>query len=293
MTPLDGLEAAAQEYVVPVNEFAVLFLDHLGFAKMVEENPEEAFRYPAFRSGVMSADHGDWIVLGMRNPVAARVLLFHRCLEAAIHEQAQKGTIKAMLFSDSAYVVMPTVQSLTSFAATLMQRFITTFVPVRMGMAMGTFHSLRFLADTTDDVGIYASQFFGTGIVRAYRAERSGRGLRIFVHNSITASDGPHVPHRQQPRIVQRHDSTNDFPFEVEYLYRPSGKPWHAMAQMPKVNESDLRMRNAVLTMRSKAPADADVQEQYARTLTALDGMREVLGRPPFDSERGGPKTQP
>lgn len=55
----------------------------------------------------------------------------------------------------------------TAFAAGLMRDLIRFRVPARLGLSTGTFRAVRL------------AQFFGTGVVRAYRAESCGlKGMR-------------------------------------------------------------------------------------------------------------------
>src|SRR5437588_10941089 len=63
---------------------------------------------------------------------------------------------------------------------------VTSEIPVRMGIARGSYRILRFLTDSSAHVTFHMSQFLGTGIVRAYQTERCGLpGLRILLHPNL------------------------------------------------------------------------------------------------------------
>src|SRR5437588_11901588 len=63
---------------------------------------------------------------------------------------------------------------------------VTSEIPVRMGIARGSYRMLRFLTDTSAQVTFHMSQFLGTGVVRAYQTERCGLpGLRILLHPDL------------------------------------------------------------------------------------------------------------
>ena len=54
--------------------------------------------------------------------------------------------------------------------------------PVAHGIGQGTYRGLRLTIDISDEVRRHSSQFLGTGVIRAQRAEFCGlKGLRIFI----------------------------------------------------------------------------------------------------------------
>jgi hypothetical protein len=54
-----------------------------------------------------------------------------------------------------------------------------------MGIAQGTFVSLRYGADIAGEAALRSSQFLGTGVVKAHRAEGAIRGVAICIDESV------------------------------------------------------------------------------------------------------------
>jgi hypothetical protein len=84
------------------------------------------------------------------------------------------GAGTAIVFSDSAFFRIDTIENAIHVARTLTFELVTGEVPVRMGIARGSYRMLRFLTDSSDHVSFHMSQFLGTGVVRAYQTERCG-----------------------------------------------------------------------------------------------------------------------
>jgi hypothetical protein len=96
------------------------------------------------------------------------------------------GAGTAIVFSDSAFFRIDTIENAIHVARTLTFELVTGEVPVRMGIARGSYRMLRFLTDSSDHVSFHMSQFLGTGVVRAYQTERCGvPGLRILLHPDL------------------------------------------------------------------------------------------------------------
>jgi hypothetical protein len=105
-----------------------------------------------------------------------------------------------MLFSDCAFAVYDTALSAARSAAELMRQFFELAVPVRMGLAYGTWHVRRFSFDVNAPLTITRAAFYGTGVVRAVQTEKSGgKGMRIFVHRDL-----PHASQRIAGRLAAR-----------------------------------------------------------------------------------------
>ena len=90
------------------------------------------------------------------------------------------------MFSDSAFFRIETLDDAIQLARTLMFDLATNGAPARIGLARGSYRMLRFLTDSSAHVSFHMSQFLGTGVVRAYQAERCGiSGLRILLHPDL------------------------------------------------------------------------------------------------------------
>ena len=154
---------------------AVVYLDLLGFAALVEASPKHFMTKP---SDIVSSQ--TW----PSNPAAERLAAFHEIIDSKISAEQPNH---AMVFSDCAFGVFYTPTACADFAAVLMQDFLRAQVPVRMGLGFGTFHaggtSTRFAENST----VVRSMFGGTSVVRAVTAEGcGGKGMRIFAHSSFS-----------------------------------------------------------------------------------------------------------
>jgi hypothetical protein len=157
------------------NKRAVVYLDLLGFAALVEANPQyfatEPFDDPSLRTVPTNA-------------AAQRLTLFHQVLESNIaSEQPNHATV----FSDCGFGVFYTPKACAEFAVALMQDFLRVKVPVRMGLGFGTFSALGTTSSITGRSTVVRAMFGGTSIVRAVAAERcGGKGMRIFADSSFS-----------------------------------------------------------------------------------------------------------
>lgn len=156
---------------------AVVYLDLLGFAALVEENPQYFMAAPH-----PSSDPTTW----PRNEAAQRLAVFHRIVDSRISAEQPNH---AMVFSDCAFAVFYTTPACADFVVSLMQEFLRAHIPIRMGLGYGTFDAggtnTAFVRNST----VVRSMFGGTSVVRAVSAEScGGKGMRIFVHDSFSAA---------------------------------------------------------------------------------------------------------
>src|SRR5471030_2498481 len=105
-----------------VQEQAVLYVDLLGFAQLTLNSDEEPVRIPPYEVGHWQEDYGAgapsfWTE---KSPISHRLLVFHRRLEDVLHKATRRGDIRAMLFSDGAYIVRPDVQMMALLAGDIM-----------------------------------------------------------------------------------------------------------------------------------------------------------------------------
>ena len=165
----------------PFEDTFILFADMLGFADLVESEGGELSELNPIYTGVE-----------LYSPSPAESLLgyrfinFHRCINQARERLQEMGAGTAIVFSDSAFFRLETLNNAIHLARTLMFELVTSDIPVRMGLAHGSYRMLRFLTDSSANVYFHMSQFLGTGVVRAYQTERSGvAGLRILLHPNL------------------------------------------------------------------------------------------------------------
>jgi hypothetical protein len=154
---------------------AVVYLDLLGFAALVEANPQYFVAEPD--------DRPSWQTWPT-NAAAQRLSLFHQVLESNISSEQPNH---AMVFSDCGFGVFYTPTACADFAIALMQDFLQVKVPVRMGLGFGTFRAMGTTSGITDRSTVVRAMFGGTSIVRAVAAEScGGKGMRIFAHSSFS-----------------------------------------------------------------------------------------------------------
>lgn len=111
---------------------------------------------------------------------------FHSTLEGGLSLARLQCHFTSITFSDSAFIVTHNLNDAVSLINNLMCGFLRCGVPVRIGIALGTFEAIRFKSDIMPDSGEHASHFLGTGVVLACQAESCGiKGMRILIHPSI------------------------------------------------------------------------------------------------------------
>lgn len=165
----------------PFGTTFILFVDMLGFSALVEKEGDELNELsPVFTGVELYSPSSAESLLGYR------FINFHRCLNQARVRLQELEAGTAIVFSDSAFLRIDSLASAIDIARSLMFELVTSEVPVRMGLARGSYRMLRFLTDSSAHVSFHMSQFLGTGIVRAYETEHCGiPGLRILLHPDL------------------------------------------------------------------------------------------------------------
>jgi hypothetical protein len=255
----------------PFESTFVLFVDMLGFASLVEEQGE-------------TLDHLSPIFTGteLYSPTPAQSLLgyrfvnFHRCLNEARFDLQKLGAGTSIVFSDCGFFRIDAIDDAIEIARQLMFRLVDCEVPTRMGIAQGTFRMLRVMTDTSQQVSFHMSQFLGTGIVRAYQAERCGiPGLRILLHPNLDSIlDKERLPISPIPPSDKA--LKLDVKFEVNYMGLDpydSGPDYHDCLQFDS-------LRNMC------AEAEQTFQYHYIDTYHAWNRMRELIDRPAYPWEK-------
>jgi hypothetical protein len=114
--------ACIEENVVESHNRALVYLDLLGFAALVEESLRHFMTAPR-----QFADSSSW----PWNEAAERLAVFHRIVDSRISAEQPNH---AMVFSDCTFGVFYTTPACADFAASLMQDFLRAHIPVRMGV---------------------------------------------------------------------------------------------------------------------------------------------------------------
>jgi len=250
----------------PFETTFVLFVDMLGFAALVEKEGDELNELsPVFTGVELYSPSPAESLLGYR------FINFHRCLNQARVRLQEMCAGTAIVFSDSAFFRMDSLENAIDLARTLMFELVTSETPVRMGLARGSYRMLRFLTDSSARVSFHMSQFLGTGIVRAYQTERCGvPGLRILLHPDLEP-----LLDKEALRIIPVRPSEAmrlNVRSEVNYLDATDD---HLGSDSEDCIQFDC--------LRSMAgAADEAVQYHYIETFNAWNIMRAQLGRAPY-----------
>ena len=226
---------------------AVVYLDLLGFAALIEASPLHSITEP-----FDNPQRQTWPT----NRAAERLQRFHDVLESRISLEQPNH---AMVFSDCAFGVFYTPTACADFAVSLMRGFLQAKVPVRMGLGFGTFSSLGTTSAIRDRSTVVRAMFAGTSIVRAVAAEAcGGKGMRIFVDRSFS-------------------DVFEQIPVSAQHQKRLSFSTQHksVSCELDYVSDADPENINewvaSVKTMAGVAPPQ--VQDHYSDTLAALSRM--------------------
>jgi len=257
----------------------VVFADMLGFAALTEANPID-LQMLQFHSRPFSATVDEFYELISRpkNPLTEAFVTFHSSLKSAISLAEMHHPLTAITFSDSVFIATTHLFQASSFAVNLARSMLSYKVPVRMGIAFGSFAALRFRSDVSADAGDHAAQFLGTAVVRSYRAEKCGiKGLRILLHPSVEPllADSTHCPAplpintvRVRPLECSNPEcgNTTGVRYELDYWELTTTKErsaWHGLQDMWAI-----------------APESAG--EHYLATAEAINRMRMAQGEAPL-----------
>lgn len=235
-----------EQNVIESQYRAVVYLDLLGFAALVEATPQ------FFEMDILEASSNK---MSPPNSAAQRLALFHQVLEGNnAHEQPNH----AMVFSDCAFAVFYTPPACAAFAVSIQRCFLETKVPVRMGLGYGTFGAMGTTSEIKKRSTVVRSIFGGTSIIRAVFAEScGGKGMRIFAHDSFSevfdrCSGGP------RNRLLPTPHQLKSVSYELDFV---SG------SNSETISEYTAGIRE----MARLAPHD--VQEHYSETLAAMSRM--------------------
>lgn len=244
----------------------ILFVDMLGFADLVEKEGNEINELNPIYSGVelYSPSPAD-------NLLGYRFINFHRCLNQARERLRMMCPGTAIVFSDSAFFRIETLDNAIQLARTLMFELVSSDIPVRMGIACGSYRMLRFLSDLSSNAAFHVSQFLGTGVVRAYQTERCGiPGLRILLHQNLEPLLDIEalriVPVKTDKKMLM------NVQYEVNYLDS-------TVCDLGQHFEDCIQFD---CLRRMMSEADEPFHNHYVETFNAWNTMRVQLGRTPY-----------
>jgi hypothetical protein len=255
----------------------VVFADMLGFAALTEANPLD-LRMLHAHSRLPQTFEALEEMITHRNPLTEAFSHFHRSLKWAIMTAEMGHPLTAITFSDSVFIATNYLFEGSTFAVNLARSMLSQKVPVRMGIAFGSFAALRFRSDVSADGGDHAAQFLGTAVVRAHQAEQCGiKGMRILLHPSVKdlLNDNTHCPASPpinavpvRPLKCSNTECENKagVRYELDYWDLATTKEreaWHGLQDMWAV-------------------ASETVNEHYQATAEAINRMRIAQGEAPL-----------
>lgn len=228
-----------------IDNKVVLFVDLLGFASLTEAHPVDLDLIKAFDRPFSSSLDIDMILSSQANLLTRTFTSFHQSLMFTIGMAKMKHPLTAITFSDSAFIATTHLFEAVNVAVDLLHGLLPQRVPVRIGIALGSFEAIRFRSDVTVDGGDHAAHFLGTGVVRSHTAETCGiNGIRILLHPSTVpllndTAHNPHLPNKERIRYVECSAEENSniagVQYEIDYWrFKPTAEAeaWHALQDM-------------------------------------------------------------
>jgi hypothetical protein len=253
----------------------VLFADLLGFAALTEQYPIDAL-------SLRTSDRLDTMfgAVFKKNPLTRAFTEFHRSIRGTLQLSQLRHSSTAITFSDSAFVATTKLHEAVGIAVYLMQSLLRRGVPMRMGIASGSFEAVRFRSDITVDGGDHAAHFLGTGVVWAHGTESCGiNGCRILLHPSaaILLDDPLHNPPAPASEHVMHLECSaaecqnkRGIVHEINYWDFGSTKEKRAWCELQK--------------MWDEAPETE--RRHFQATAEAIDRMRVARGEAPISNLR-------
>ena len=241
-------------YYAPGGKY-VLFLDLLGFTHFVRES----FQKRKTESGTAEAWEAAQRQFKESQAEVDKVYgRFQRHLGKLLRHPTRRGKPPSLslVFSDCAYVVFERYTDAQRWAVAAMRSFVRNDMPVRMGLAYGSFRAYDFATETLPSGHrIFGAPFMGTAVVDAYKAESSGvKGMRILVHPSFYMNAG-----------------------DLNDVLVPLPKSEQSVEAVGELNWYDLplhlTLRRHIRKMKRSAPDSAHIH--YDKTLCFIRRMEE------------------
>ncbi len=245
----------------------VAFADVLGFA-------EQVLTLPRFLESDFAKSHaGQGVAVDVYSNLLRVFNVFHSAVSEACNHSSARG-VSALVFSDSVYFKSQNLSDLSEVCVRTVRHCLRSFVPLRIGVGFGSFVAYRFSTDTSPERTLHSSQFLGSAVVNAYRAESGGsKGIRVIGGRSI--EQGLTEPNLRRMWLPLTSASENAA-FELNYLYLANE------FAVSRANSTESRMNNGLWrTLKAlAAAAPAKERRHYDDTKAALQRMNEALQYP-------------
>jgi hypothetical protein len=257
------------EFMDKIEEKVVLFIDLLGFAQLVEKYTLDVNAFRRFQSP-LSSDIMQ-LVDDSQHPLTHAFTIFHHTLKWAIEHAQMQHALTAITFSDSAFFVTNKLYESVNVAISITQSLVQANIPVRMGIAIGSFSALRFRSDISLSGGDHSAHFLGTGVTRAFKTESCGiKGIRILLHPSTLSliDNQYHLPSDGQGSYhleCSKDELNNEVGVHSEINY------WKFKTTQ------EVKVLHAFNDMWNRAPIPELIH--YEATARAIVAMRESFGK--------------
>jgi hypothetical protein len=224
----------------------VMFADILGFTALIEKYPLDVVGLK-LRERILSKDNIYLALKANENKLTDIFSSFHYSLKWALDMANLRHPLTAITFSDSAFVATNYAHEAVSIATYLIHSLLPQKIPMRIGIAYGSFAALRFKSDVTAEGGDHSAQFLGKSVVRAHIAETCGiKGIRILMHPSLKPllEDPQHNPILKDDKLFSiRYVECSEYELvnkagithEINYWnFKPTEevRAWHGLQNM-------------------------------------------------------------
>lgn len=109
----------------------------------------------------------------------------HEAVSEQLKDNLRRDS-KAIIFSDSLFLTLYRLPDTMAFARGLMWRVLDKRIPSRIAIAQGSFSTLRYDLTLLERPQSIRPTFLGTGVVRAYQAERAVKAkIAISIDESV------------------------------------------------------------------------------------------------------------
>ena len=255
----------------------VLFADILGFVELIESCPLDIDGLRS-KERILSAVSIDILLDANRNRLTNVFSSFHYSLGWVLYMARSRHPLTAITFSDSFFAATTYFHEAVRIATDLLHSLLPQKIPVRIGIAYGSFAALRFRSDISADSGDHAAHFLGQSVVRAHIAETCGiKGIRILLHPSVmplldNIQHNPQSKDRDSTPLLILECSDSEQSNKVGVTHEINY--WHFAPTR------EAQAWRGLQDMWNQAPPSAVVH--YEATARAIDRMRVARGCEPL-----------
>lgn len=247
----------------------VLFADMLGFKALVNHHRVPFPENLEFRGRLIQRPERPDARAAEGNPLSRAFRAFHSSVEATIDITQWHDVVSIVVFSDSMFLASRHAADCVNFSGRLMRSCLKKHLPVRMGIGLGSFVRYGFSQEENPYIRYSSSQFFGSGVVEAYEAEESIKGMRIALSQRASQALQELAEWLVLP-LPSRHAAV-EATHELNYL------PEHPDPMGDMELSADIIQR--IDALRQTAPQKPEIQLQYSESVAAVQRMAAAHNR--------------